>query len=231
MGRDCSIVFYRGTPLSPAELSQAFRRAPGLEQALVTLAAGHAQAAIVSPDDPHDAGRHTHALSLFTKVARFKRVSTEPGVGKPALLSGLVKSALKKVVSRPPEPEEQIRDQYPGLPVDWVVRVAVEISRVRDRALWAMVADQSRTGGFAVCQAGAVVDERMCEGDSYEDIPNLALSRFSGVKGVHVHHGFRHPADTLTASTSYMLFSERGQFLDPPRSVATVELSRFAHLL
>ena len=110
-------------------------------------------------------------------------------------------------------------------------RVAAEISRIRERALWAMIAGQAHTGGFALCKAGAVVEERSCDGDTWEDLPNLALARFAGVRGADIHYGFHHPAEPLTANTSYIVVTDRGEFLDPPRPVAARDIAGFSHLL
>ncbi|MGE0546601.1 MAG: hypothetical protein AB7O24_24065 [Kofleriaceae bacterium] len=238
MGTDCSLVFYRGTPLSSADLSQVFRRAAGAQLATTTLAIAHAENALLPPKRRGEQLWPVHALFAFERQGRYSvaRGSADGTVqsGHDGSATDRSMSTIFKVVWKAVskvQPNDQLIDQHPGLPLDWLIDVACEISRLRDRALWAMVSNQSTFGAYAMCEYGISREAHQFHGEDYESGPDRMLSQFAGIGVARVRDAFSEPGINPAETTSYVLLTQKGEFLDPPRRVYGAELANFFHLL
>jgi hypothetical protein len=213
MGSNCSLVFYRGTLLSPADLSQIFRRIAGPQLTTATLAIGHAEHVFMPPQRRGEALWPVHALFAFEKpLAGSDTGRVLAGTDDPSLSDRV--RAVWRVVAKS------------GLPAEWLIEIAMEISRLRERSLWATASEDATIGGYALCEHGNIVESNSIAEDGV-DGPDRALERFAGVKSARVQDAFDRAAADAARSTSFALFTEDGQFLDPPRRVSAGDLVGF----
>ncbi|MGE0871995.1 MAG: hypothetical protein AB7P03_25780 [Kofleriaceae bacterium] len=238
MGTDCSLVFYRGTPLSPADLSQVFRRAAGCQLATTTLAIAHAESTLLPPKRRGEQLFPVHAMFAFERQGRYALArgssdgapqSGHDGSAMDRSLSTIFRTVWKAVSNA--QPNDQLIDQHPGLPLDWLIEVACEISRLRHRALWAMVSRQSSFGAYAMCEYGISREAHQFHGDDYESGPDRMLSQFAGVGIARVRDAYAEPSIQTPEHITFVMLTQKGQFLDPPRRVYGAELASFSHLL
>lgn len=239
MSFDCALIFYRGEPLSLAEVA---RRLGSVVQGKLgedSIAVRHVGSALTARA-LFGKGAPTHALAFYYRPAgrqtlkvplaalaeaERKIIESDAALGpviQPAFT--LAREALKK--ARPDG-----RSLEPAkLGSEFFERVAAEVGRVAGSALFATQRDELQTGAYALFQQ-ATRKEAAGGVESYGEPVDRALTRYADVKEASVHGVFWEQLEPPKHRPPMFLVIDRGQVVSDVRMLSDLEEDGFERML